>query len=99
MKWWQVVIAVVLLFVLFRTTSASSSEMMYANPDLNQINQASIDYLYVEPNIRNAEIFMYQSPSEWAAKKMTYSYLGPPNPDYYPDRVPDYSQPIYQGQR
>ena len=95
MKCWQIVLGIVLLFVLFRTTS---NEKMYANPDLNQINQASIDYLYVEPNIRNAEIFMYQSPSEWEAKKMTYSYLGPPNPDYYPNRVPDYSQPIYQGQ-
>ena len=97
MKFWQIVIAVVLLFVLFRTT-LTSNEKMYANPDLNEINQASIDYLYVEPNIRNAEIFMYKSPSEWSAKKMTYSYLGPINPDYYPDRVPDYSQPIYQGQ-
>ena len=95
MKWWQIVIVIVLLFALFRTTS---NEKMYAHPDLNQINQGSIDYLYVEPNIRNAEIFMYQSPSEWEAKKMTYSYLGPPNPDYYPNRIPNYSQPIYQGQ-
>jgi len=96
MKWWQIVIGIVLLFVLFRATP---NEKMYANPDRNDINQGSIDYLYVEPNIRNAEIFMYQSPSEWEAKKMTYSYLGPANPDYYPDRVPDYSQPIYQGQQ
>jgi len=95
MKWWQIVLGIVLLFALFRT---APSEKMYANPDRNDINQGSIDYLYVEPNIRNAEIFMYQSPSEWAAKKMTYSYLGPPNPDYYPNRIPDYSQPIYQGQ-
>ena len=98
MKWWQIVIAVLLLFFLFRLVSSPSNEMMYANPDRNEINQGSIDYLYVEPNIRNAEIFMYKSPSEWSAKKLTYSYLGPPNPDYYPNRVPDYSQPIYQGQ-
>jgi len=95
MKYWHIIIVIVLLFVLFRTTS---NEKMYSNPVRNDINQASIDYLYVEPNIRNAEIFMYQSPSEWEAKNMTYSYLGPPNPDYYPNRVPDYSQPIYQGQ-
>ena len=96
MKWWHIAIVLILLVFLFRATP---SEKMYANPDLNEINQGSIDSLYVEPNIRNAEIFMYQSPSEWTAKKLTYSYLGPPNPDYYPNRVPDYSQPIYQGQQ
>jgi len=92
MKWWHVCIVVVLLFILFRTTDK------YASIESQAINQGSIDSLYVEPHIRNAEIFLYKSPSEWSAKNLTYSYLGPPNPDYYPDRVPNYSQPLYQGQ-
>jgi len=82
MKWWHVLLVVILLFVLFR-----SSEGMYASPDRNDINQGSIDSLYVQPNIRTNEIFMYSSPSEWSEKLLTYSYRGPPQPDYYGDRV------------
>ena len=76
-------LVIILLFVLFRSTG----EPMYANPDRNEINQGSIDRLYVQPDIRTSEIFMYKSPSEWSEKLLTYSYRGPPQPDYYGDRV------------
>jgi len=95
MKLWQVLLVIVLMFILFRATD--TKEGMYTNPDRVEINQGSIDSLYVEPHIRTAEIFLYESPSERCPKNLTYSYLGSPNPDYYPDRVPNYSQPVYQG--
>ena len=57
-------------------------------------NQGSIDSLYFNPDpTRVSDYFLYDSPSEWAAKKMITSYLGPSNPDYYPSRAQGLSFP------
>ena len=93
MKWWQIVIVVVLMFILFRTTTDN-----YVTLQTKVLNEESIDSLYVRPNIRNAEIFQYRSPSEWVEPLTTYAYLGPPQPDYYGDRpmhgIP-FNNPVY----
>jgi hypothetical protein len=74
---------VILLFVLFGLTKSDK----YASIEIQDINQGSIDRLYVQPHIRTSEIFLYKSPSEWSEKLLTYSYRGPTQPDYYGDRV------------
>jgi hypothetical protein len=80
-----IVITLVLLMVILYSSREKDS---YASIETKEINSASIDSQYFIPITgRNMEIFKFSSPSEWMAKKLSYVYPGPPQPDYYPDRM------------
>jgi len=93
MKMWQFALVLILIFILFRT-NPTSTRSSFVQPQTLVENQGSIDSLYFSPDpSRVTDFFRYDSPSEWAANNLSYSYLGPPNPDYYPHRAQGLTYP------